>query len=79
MKLSTTSKSEAMFCAFEPSHCIDEIKGCLCADCEMFRVNGMYSEFYFSPKNNKKEKMSSSFLFLNIGTTIICSNQSQFG
>ena len=29
--------TEAMFCAYEKSHCIDEEKGCLCATCELFK------------------------------------------
>ncbi|PKM85039.1 MAG: hypothetical protein CVU86_04060 [Firmicutes bacterium HGW-Firmicutes-11] len=29
--------AEAMFCAYEESHCIDEEKGCICADCEVHK------------------------------------------
>lgn len=45
-KIEEKAHAEAMFCAYEPSHCIDEIKGCLCEDCEMFREYNLEKGFF---------------------------------
>lgn len=38
--------AEAMFCAYEKSHCIEEKKGCLCEDCELLREYHLEKEFF---------------------------------
>ncbi|WP_186855175.1 DUF2769 domain-containing protein [Acetobacterium paludosum] len=38
--------AEKMFCAFETSQCIDEKKGCLCEDCEIFRDYDLDKDFF---------------------------------
>jgi len=38
--------AEAMFCAYEPSHCIDEIRGCRCVDCQVLLENDLDNGFY---------------------------------
>ena len=39
--------AEKMFCAFdETSRCIEEKKGCLCEDCELFREYDMDKDFF---------------------------------
>lgn len=37
---------EKMFCAFGKSHCIQEDKGCLCENCEVFAENNLNKEDY---------------------------------
>ena len=44
LKMSDMDKkihAEALFCAYEKSHCIDEEKGCLCDTCEVFKENDL--------------------------------------
>ena len=38
--------AEALFCAYEPSNCIDELRGCLCEDCEVLLDNDLENGFY---------------------------------
>lgn len=38
--------AEAMFCAYEQSHCIDEEKGCMCGNCENHKEYQL-SKFYY--------------------------------
>jgi len=45
-KIEEKTHAEAMFCAYEPSHCIDEVKGCLCEDCELFREYNLEKGFF---------------------------------
>ncbi|MDK2831757.1 MAG: hypothetical protein PWQ75_1509 [Methanolobus sp.] len=37
---------EGLFCAFGKSKCIEEKKGCICPDCEVYKEN-MLNEMYF--------------------------------
>ncbi len=37
---------EAMYCAFEKSHCIDEDKGCLCETCPIHDEYDLHREDY---------------------------------
>lgn len=38
---SETEHYEKMFCAFEKSNCIEEDRGCLCRDCEIFKTHNL--------------------------------------
>ena len=38
--------AEAMFCAYEKSSCIDEEKGCICGQCELFKEHDL-GKLYF--------------------------------
>jgi len=38
--------AETMFCAYEPSHCIDEEKGCSCKQCEVFKDYELGKEYF---------------------------------
>lgn len=37
---------EAMYCAFNKSHCIDQDKGCVCPDCEIYKEYQLNREDY---------------------------------
>lgn len=37
---------EGMFCAFGKSKCIEEQKGCLCAECEIFKENALEKGYF---------------------------------
>ncbi|MBQ9235888.1 MAG: DUF2769 domain-containing protein [Alphaproteobacteria bacterium] len=44
---------EGMFCAYGTSNCIEEDKGCLCEDCEVFHENKLNrSEYCLQSKND---------------------------
>lgn len=38
--------AEAMFCAYEKSHCITEEKGCLCSTCLVFKENDLGKGYF---------------------------------
>jgi len=40
------SHAEVMFCAYEPSRCIEKEKGCLCESCELFREYELEKSFF---------------------------------
>ncbi len=40
---------EGMFCAYGSSNCIEENRGCLCDDCEVFRENNLKRDEYCLP------------------------------
>ncbi len=37
---------ETMFCAFEPSQCIEQEKGCLCGQCEVHAAFHLHHGYY---------------------------------
>ncbi|MBW6486920.1 MAG: DUF2769 domain-containing protein [Syntrophobacterales bacterium] len=37
---------EGMYCAFEKSKCIDESKGCICAECALYKKNNLNKSYY---------------------------------
>ncbi len=37
---------DSMFCAFGNSKCIDEEKACICADCDVYKENGLDAGYY---------------------------------
>lgn len=45
--------AETMFCAYEPSHCIDEEKGCSCKQCEVFKDYELEKEYFCMFENGK--------------------------
>ncbi|MEG1825873.1 MAG: DUF2769 domain-containing protein [Gordonibacter sp.] len=38
--------AEKLFCAYEPSTCIEEAKGCLCSSCEVQAKYGLTKHYY---------------------------------
>ena len=38
--------AEKLFCAFEPSTCIEETKGCLCSSCEVEHKYDLTKHYY---------------------------------
>ena len=61
-----TDHFEGMYCAFEKSHCIEESKGCLCSECEIYHkyrlshrdfclTNGGISQFYPTRSPKREE------------------------
>lgn len=38
--------AEKLFCAYEPSTCIEEAKGCLCYSCEVQAKYGLSKQYY---------------------------------
>jgi len=38
--------AESIFCAYEPSHCIDEEKGCNCKQCEVHKEYDLEKEYF---------------------------------
>lgn len=38
--------AEKLFCAYEPSNCIAEEKGCLCPTCEVQKTYGLEKTYY---------------------------------
>lgn len=44
---------EGLFCAFEKSKCIDEEKGCMCAECEVYKENNLTNMYYCIETNGK--------------------------
>lgn len=46
--------AEAMFCAYEKSHCIDEEKGCLCETCELYTEYELEKEYFCTTTNGKQ-------------------------
>lgn len=45
-KMDSKIHAEAMFCMYEPSDCIDEEKGCLCAECELFKEYELKNNYF---------------------------------
>lgn len=45
--------AEAMFCAYEKSSCIDEEKGCHCAQCELFKEHSLGKTYFCTVTNGK--------------------------
>lgn len=45
--------AEALFCAFEPSHCIDEEKGCNCVKCEVLKENELDKGYFCMVEGGK--------------------------
>jgi len=37
---------EGIFCAYEQSRCIEEEKGCICGQCQVFKENGLDKMYY---------------------------------
>jgi hypothetical protein len=46
-------QAEAMFCAYEKSHCIKEEKGCICATCEIFKEYNLGKQYFCTTTNGK--------------------------
>lgn len=44
---------EGLFCAFEKSKCIDEPKGCICVDCQIYKENDLENMYYCLETNGK--------------------------
>ena len=44
--LDKTEHFEGMFCAFEKSHCIENGKGCLCNNCEIYHKYNLNRQDY---------------------------------
>lgn len=49
--LESTDHMESMFCAFGPSKCLEEKKGCLCGECGVFREHKL-SQYYYCVSEN---------------------------
>ncbi|MBE0450788.1 MAG: DUF2769 domain-containing protein [Clostridia bacterium] len=45
--------AEAMFCAYEKSHCIDEEKGCICGTCELFKEYELGKSYFCTTTDGK--------------------------
>ncbi|MFO8193076.1 MAG: DUF2769 domain-containing protein [Bacillota bacterium] len=39
-------QAETLFCAYTKSQCIEEKKGCLCTQCEVYKENGLAKKYY---------------------------------
>lgn len=47
---------EALYCAYEPSSCINEERGCKCPDCEVEHDYKMHHEYYCLHDVNRMKK-----------------------
>lgn len=45
--------AEAMFCAYEKSHCIDEEKGCNCPTCELYKEYNLGKTYFCTTQDGK--------------------------
>lgn len=45
--------AEKLFCAYEPSSCIKETKGCLCSECKVQEKYGLNKHYYCLVQDGK--------------------------